>query len=102
MTNANESVRDYLAFINTPYGGGSWARGEDRDDTIKRAALIFRSDWKHLFQIPETIRVAIGDVTGHDEVIFGDSIGIKDRKTNEDLSERVEVVEFKYPKSRRR
>jgi hypothetical protein len=102
MTNAEDGARDYLAFINNQYGGGSWARGKDRDDTIKRAALIFRSDWKHLFVIPETIRVAVGEVTGHDEVIFGDHIGIKDAKTNEDLSERVEVVEFKYPKKTRR
>lgn len=62
--------QDWLAYI--PMGaGGTWARGEDREDTIRRAVKMCRSDWGGLYQFSgEEIDILVADVRGHDHVRF--------------------------------
>lgn len=42
-------MTETLAIISLPFGAGSWARGDDREKTIARAARICRSDWNKLY-----------------------------------------------------
>jgi hypothetical protein len=67
------STKDWLAFINVSGGGGSWARGADRQDTIRRCLRIFKSDWSGLLELAGAeVTVIVADVTGHDQVRFDD------------------------------
>lgn len=93
----SDTKRDYLAVITTAYGGGSYARGPDRVDTIKRAAKLYKQDWKHLLKIGKTVKVNVIDVTGHDEVSWDDrGFYIADEETIVRLDTPVEVVEYIY------
>jgi len=70
------TTKDYVA--HTMIGaGGSWARDANPDKAIERCAKIAKADWGKLYKLDgETITVALADVTGHDQVIFG-SGGVK-------------------------
>lgn len=67
--------QDWLAYI--PMGcGGTWARGKDRKDTIKRCVRLCRSDWGSLYKLDgEQVDILVADVRGHDHVCF-DPTGI--------------------------
>lgn len=73
-----DKTPDFLAVVLNAYGGGSFARGKDRAETIKRAAHIYKSDWKHLFKNigkkGSPLVVNVVDCTGFDLGIeFGES-----------------------------
>ena len=98
--------QDWLAHI--PIGaGGTWARGEDREETIRRCLRMCKSDWSSLYDLTgQEVSVIVGDVTGYDEIHF-DSTGIftipegGKRGMNPDRNylpkERVTVVQHIYP-----
>ena len=99
-------VKDWLAHIPI-LAGGTWARGEDRADTIRLCLKMAKSDWSSLVDFAGLeVAVFVGDVTGYDEVHF-DSTGIftipegGKRGLNPDRiylpKERVEVVKHVYP-----
>jgi hypothetical protein len=65
-------TRDYLVLCDMGYGGGSWARGKDLEDCVKRCRLTVYSDWKHLFKLDGAeVTLSLFDVTGQDEVTMG-------------------------------
>lgn len=86
-------MSDYLAIVSHSYGGGSWARGKDKDDTVKRAARIFRSDWKSIFDIKKgsTVTVNLYDVDGSDEVTW-DYQGVRGDNPDKPIVKIGEVV----------
>lgn len=83
--------REYVALITGPYGSGSWARGKDKEEQIRRACRIFTSDWKSLFQLKKggKYKVNVYDVTDYDTVWF-DGAGAYSGDTALPLLETVE------------
>lgn len=75
--------QDWLAYI--PMGaGGTWARGKDRQDTIRRCTRMCRSDWGSLYRLDgEEVDILVADVRGHDHVRF-DQSGIWTEPENSD------------------
>lgn len=67
-----EKEKDFLAIINVGYGGGSWGRNKDKAAAIVRCAQIVKSDWKHLFKIPKTVKGMVYDVSGYNDVRWDD------------------------------
>jgi hypothetical protein len=70
-------MKEYLAVITTPYGGGSYARSdgsETKEEVARRARRIFISDWKHLFNLKKgaKLKVNIVDVTGLEDIEIND------------------------------
>lgn len=71
----SEAKRDYLAVVINAYGGGSYARGPDREFQIKRVAKMYKADFSHLFKIGKKgspLVVNVLDVTDFDEVTWDD------------------------------
>jgi hypothetical protein len=68
-----DTARDFLAIVTNGVSG-SWARGADKTDTVKRAAMLYRDDHSHLFKIKKgaTTTVNVVDVTGHKRVEWND------------------------------
>jgi len=63
-TTASE-VRDYLVVCDNGWAGGTWARGPDLEDCVKRCRRMFHSDWKHLFKLDGVeVTLTLFDVTG--------------------------------------
>lgn len=95
-------VRDYLAVITNQFGGGSWARGADRADAIKRAARFYKKDWSHLFKVGkkgQVIKVNVIDVTGYDQIEWDDrGFWRTDPETKKliALDRKVDIVEHTY------
>ena len=65
--------QDWLAYI--PMGcGGTWARGKDREATIRRCVRMCRSDWGSLYKLAGAkVDILVADVRGHDQVRFDPS-----------------------------
>lgn len=76
MSKAKEKVRhEFLAIIMIGMGS-SFARGPDRDDTIRRVVSIAFSDWRTLFDLSEKeVSVNVYDVTGRTS-IWWDAQGV--------------------------
>lgn len=93
----NESDRSWLAYVSTGMGGGTWARGKDRDKQIRAVARQFKSDWKHLFNLPkgQIVKIAVVDVTGRDGV-YWDDFGFYDKETREEIPLQA-VVNYPLP-----
>lgn len=93
----NESDRTWLAYVSTGMGGGTWARGKDRDKQIKAAARQFKSDWKHLFKLPkgQIVKIAVVDVTGQGSVSWDDN-GFFNTDTKEEIPVQA-VVRYPLP-----
>lgn len=85
--------KDWLVIVNLMAGSGSWARGSDREATIKRAKAITKADWKSLFSFKKgtVIKANVLDVTGYDHVVWGDSVTV-DGKPYKGKIEMVELV----------
>jgi hypothetical protein len=99
----SEELKDYLVVITNYLGGGSWARGKDRADTIKRAANFYKRDWKDYFPkigkkgTPVTVNVI--DVTGLDTVEWDDrGFWVPDPETKKlnPLDRKVDVEQYVY------
>lgn len=98
-----DKTPDYLAVVLNAYGGGSYARGKDRAATIKRAAQIYKGDWKHLFpgigKKGSALKVNVVDCTGFDlDVEFGASgfYEVTKEGKRSPLSREVKVETFTY------
>lgn len=99
----SDGLRKHLVVIINAYGGGSFARcgensNETKEQTIKRAAKIYREDWKHIFPnigkkgTPVTVNVI--DVTDLDEVTWNDrGFWVKDGDKNVALNENLLTIE---------
>ena len=101
---------DWLAFILI-CAGGTWARGEDRAETIRRCLKMAKSDWSSLVDFGGwEVNVIVGDVTGYDTLHFDDSgIWTQPEKGEPGYQterpptrtylprERIEVVKHIYP-----
>lgn len=86
------SEKDYLAVI-TVSGAGSWARGSDKEKTIKSVIRLFRHDFKTYFKLEKgkTVTIDLLDVTGHDKVWWDDRcFYTKDDKPFDGPVERVQ------------
>lgn len=86
-------MKEYLAVIATPYGGGSWARDASKDKAAKRARRIFEADWGHLFKPKRGVKLTANviEVTGYDTVWF-DETGFYSGDTKLDRPiEKIEV-----------
>lgn len=68
------SDRDFLVVVSLPYGGGSWARGKDREQTIQDCKRILKQDWKSLFKFKKGSKVLFNvlEVTGYNNVQWDD------------------------------
>ena len=89
-----EQEHDYLAIVNLMAGAGSFARGPDRDDVLKRVKRILKQDWKSLYKFKKgtVIKANLIDVNGGDQVTWGfDGIYV-DGKPFEGKVELVEIV----------
>jgi hypothetical protein len=92
---AAEAVRDYIVIVSIGGGGGSWARGADRDQTIERCKRILKSDWKSLFDFKRgtVIKANVLDVTGFDQVEWDDR-GV--RVDGQPFAGKVELVDMRF------
>jgi len=83
--------KDYLAY--TIIGmGGSWARGSDPEDVVRRCAKIAVCDWGHLYKLKgETIPIGLYDVTGHDRLAM-DCRGVWAGDVNIPMMEKRDVT----------
>lgn len=105
----DSACKDWLAYIELGGGSGSWARGKDRADTIRRLLRIFKSDWNGLIDFGGLeVGVIVADVTGLDQVYF-DSCSVWTQPPAEEREpgkrpertyldkEKLEVVKHIYP-----
>jgi len=88
-------MKDYLVIVSLPYGGGSWARGSDRDQTIERCKRILKSDWKSLFKFKKglVVKANVLDATGFDNFEWGHMGITADGKP---FTGPIEVVDITY------
>lgn len=98
MNYAATITKDYLACTYIDLGG-SWARDTDPDKAIKRCAKITYSDWKHLYRLDgETVKVALYDVTGHDQVYMDDGRAwVEDKGGKRTYLPHIRVEQVKLP-----
>jgi hypothetical protein len=94
--------RDWLAIILIG-AGSSFARGPDREDTIRRVVSICASDWGGLFDLSEKpVSVNVYDVTGFEKV-WWDHAGVHTADDPKDDAELPhEVVQRTFPKRKAR
>lgn len=85
------SVHDYLAVIFIA-GGSSWGRSPKKEEAIKNAVRIYKSDWGKLFKIKrgDNVVVNVLDVFPHDQVAW-DSRGFW-TGDDEKLDRKVEII----------
>jgi hypothetical protein len=89
---------DWLAWIDCAAGGGSWARGADRADTIRRCLRLFKADWSSLYDLGGAeVVVNVVDVTGHDRVTFGGRGVFIGNYGDVRLDRTIEQVRHVYP-----
>lgn len=92
------TTADWLAYIDLMAGSGTWARGADRDDTIRRVLRSFKRDWSQLFELRGAeVTVHVANVTGHERVTFASgNVFAGDYGTGERI-EPVEHIHHIYP-----
>jgi hypothetical protein len=86
-------TKDYLAIVLIG-AGSTFARGEDKDATVKKCARGVMRDWSRLFDVKgKEVTVNVFDVTGHDDLRW-DNEGVFNCDTGEriDLLERVKTI----------
>lgn len=68
----NETPKaDWLAICSIDGVCGSFARGPDRDEVLRRLPRKLREDWGTMFKFPEILKAALIDVNGYQEVYWG-------------------------------
>ena len=89
-------MSDYLALINVN-GLGSWARGPDKEQTIKRVIGMFHGDFKSILK-PESkkpkIKIKVYDLANYDQV-WWDEYGLYDGD-DKHIDAKAEIIEHTY------
>ena len=72
MSNANTGG-DFIALVRFEGGAGSWYRDKTAEAAVKGCHRIVKADFGKLLKKGAVVKMALFDVTGHDEVFVGDN-----------------------------
>lgn len=63
-----ETVKEYLAYTAIGHGG-SWARGPNADEQVRRCKTSVEQDWGSVFDLRgKEIGIGVWDVTDYDQL----------------------------------